>query len=106
MLNSIGYRARFYMWRREQIDHQLVSRLGYNLGMAFQYQDDLLDIESNDETLGKPTRSDQEKDKLNAVKVNGLSKVNLCGTILRYCGFYNRSNKRQYLRAKVFDPLA
>ena len=59
---------------QSQIDHQIVSRLGYNLGMAFQYQDDLLDIESNDETLGKPTRSDQEKDKLNAVKVNGLSK--------------------------------
>lgn len=54
------------------IHMETVDQLGYNLGMAFQYQDDLLDFESDEQTLGKPVGLDEERDKLNAIKVYGL----------------------------------
>ncbi len=50
----------------------LCHELGLNLGRAFQYKDDLLDVQSDSQTLGKPTNSDQASDKLSAVKVYGL----------------------------------
>ncbi len=51
--------------------------LGLHLGMAFQYKDDLLDAQSDAETLGKPVNSDQAADKLSAVKVYGLEATQL-----------------------------
>ncbi len=44
----------------------------YHLGLAFQVQDDILDIESNSETLGKPQNSDFQADKLTIVAKIGL----------------------------------
>lgn len=49
-----------------------IRELGYHLGMSFQYIDDLLDIQSNAQTLGKPTGSDLDSDKLTSVKVFGI----------------------------------
>lgn len=57
------------------IDKHQIKLLGYHLGMAFQYQDDLLDVESNEEILGKPTQSDGQFDKLNAVKVYSVEEA-------------------------------
>ncbi|MBC7765009.1 MAG: polyprenyl synthetase family protein [Hyphomonadaceae bacterium] len=45
---------------------------GEKLGLAFQIQDDILDIEGDEETLGKPIGSDQDKDKFTYVTVCGL----------------------------------
>ncbi|WP_251359041.1 (2E,6E)-farnesyl diphosphate synthase [Kangiella sp. TOML190] len=44
-------------------EHQLLSDYAEAIGLAFQVQDDILDIESDTETLGKPQGSDQEKAK-------------------------------------------
>ncbi len=45
-----------------------------NLGIAFQIQDDILDIEGDANTLGKPIGSDRKNDKSTAVKYYGLEK--------------------------------
>lgn len=45
-----------------------------NLGIAFQIQDDILDIEGDAASLGKPIGSDSKNDKSTAVKYFGLEK--------------------------------
>ena len=43
-----------------------------DLGIAFQIADDILDVKSTTEELGKPVGSDAENDKLTFVSMNGL----------------------------------
>lgn len=45
-----------------------------NLGLAFQIMDDILDITSDEATLGKPVGSDERNDKSTIVKFYGLEK--------------------------------
>lgn len=49
-----------------------LERIGSNVGQAFQIQDDVLDVESTFEELGKPIGSDIENDKLTYVSLYGL----------------------------------
>ena len=49
-----------------------INQLGYHLGISFQYIDDLLDIQSDAKTLGKPTGADLNSDKLTSFKVYGI----------------------------------
>ncbi len=44
----------------------------YNIGIAFQIQDDILDVTSTTEVLGKPVGSDEKNNKLTYVSLNGL----------------------------------
>lgn len=50
-------------------------KLGEEIGLAFQVQDDILDIESDTETLGKPQGSDIELDKSTYPKLMGIEKA-------------------------------
>ena len=45
-----------------------------NIGLAFQIVDDILDIESDTQTLGKPVGSDVENEKVNYVTKVGIQK--------------------------------
>ena len=46
-----------------------------NLGLAFQIMDDILDVTSDEATLGKPVGSDEKNDKSTIVKFYGLEKA-------------------------------
>lgn len=54
---------------------QAASDYAINLGLAFQIQDDILDITSDEATLGKPVGSDEKNDKSTIVKFYGLEKA-------------------------------
>jgi geranylgeranyl diphosphate synthase type II len=49
-----------------------IEKIGLNLGIAFQIQDDILDIIGNFETLGKPIGSDEKNHKVTYVTIKGL----------------------------------
>ncbi len=57
----------------EQIN--LCEKYGENVGIAFQIIDDFLDLNSNEEDLGKPTGSDEKNDKKTLIKVLGEDKA-------------------------------
>lgn len=47
-------------------------KIGRNIGLAFQIQDDLLDVLSSDIELGKPVRSDEKNSKVTYVSLKGI----------------------------------
>lgn len=49
-----------------------LEKSAYNIGVAFQIQDDILDITSSLEVLGKPTGSDEKNKKTTYVTLNGM----------------------------------
>ena len=51
---------------------ELMERCAENIGIAFQIQDDILDVTSSLEVLGKPTGSDEKNHKLTYVAMHGL----------------------------------
>lgn len=53
-------------------ERQALSDFAEAIGLAFQVKDDILDIESDTETLGKPQGSDQAKDKSTYPALLGL----------------------------------
>lgn len=56
-------------------DISLVEKIAYNIGIAFQIQDDILDVIGNEEVLGKPIGSDAKNEKLTYVSLKGLDKA-------------------------------
>jgi geranylgeranyl diphosphate synthase type II len=56
-------------------DEETVKRCGevaLKVGLAFQIQDDILDLTSSTEELGKPVLSDEKNNKTTYVTINGL----------------------------------
>lgn len=49
-----------------------VERIAKNVGIAFQIQDDILDVTSTEEVLGKPIHSDERNEKTTYVTLLGL----------------------------------
>ena len=50
----------------------IISQVAYNVGLAFQIQDDILDVTSTTEVLGKPVGSDEKNNKSTYVSIKGL----------------------------------
>ena len=53
---------------------QKLETVGYNVGIAFQIQDDILDVIGTKEELGKPIGSDEKNNKTTYVTLIGLEK--------------------------------
>lgn len=58
-------------WEQSELEQQLTD-YAMNIGLAFQIQDDILDIESDSQTLGKTAGSDLINDKSTYPKLLGL----------------------------------
>ncbi len=59
----------------DEAQQEAVRRIASCVGMAFQIRDDLLDIESTEEELGKPIGSDERNQKTTFVTVYGEEKA-------------------------------
>ena len=53
----------------------VVEEAAGNIGLAFQIQDDILDVTSTDEELGKPVHSDEKNNKVTYVTLFGIEKA-------------------------------
>ena len=56
-------------------DVEAVERIASDVGLAFQIQDDILDVTSTTEELGKPVLSDEKNEKTTYVTLEGLEKA-------------------------------
>lgn len=56
-------------------EQQLIEQVAADIGMAFQIQDDILDVTSTLEVLGKPIGSDQKNQKATYVTLMGMDKA-------------------------------
>ena len=54
---------------------EAAKEYGYKLGLAFQIIDDILDVTSTTEELGKPVGSDEEENKTTFVTIYGVEKA-------------------------------
>lgn len=57
----------------EQIDN--MEKIASDIGMAFQIQDDILDVTSTTDELGKPVKSDEKNNKTTYVTLFGIDKA-------------------------------
>ena len=55
-------------------DIERVEKCAYNIGIAFQIQDDILDVTSSLEVLGKPVGSDEKNEKTTYITLEGFEK--------------------------------
>ena len=51
---------------------QVVEQIAKKVGVAFQIQDDILDVTSTTEVLGKPVWSDEKNQKVTYVSLEGI----------------------------------
>lgn len=59
----------------DEADVQTIEKIAKNVGIAFQIQDDILDVTSTVEELGKPIHSDEKNEKTTYVTLVGLEKA-------------------------------
>ncbi|MCR4801539.1 MAG: polyprenyl synthetase family protein [Lachnospiraceae bacterium] len=53
----------------------VVRRIGQQIGLAFQIQDDILDVVGDEQKLGKPVKSDEKNNKTTYVSLVGVEKA-------------------------------
>ena len=56
-------------------DVEKIEQIARKVGMAFQIQDDILDVVGDADTLGKATKSDEKNNKTTYVSVKGLEQA-------------------------------
>ena len=58
-----------------EADVEKIERIAKQIGIAFQIQDDILDVTSTAEVLGKPIHSDEKNEKTTYVTLLGIEKA-------------------------------
>ncbi|MWV44719.1 heptaprenyl diphosphate synthase [Paenibacillus sp. HJL G12] len=70
----------------------LLYRYGYNVGMAFQIQDDLLDLCGTEKQIGKPPGSDMRQGNITLPVLYALQDAELNGPLLREISYIRERN--------------
>lgn len=71
-LIACSIRTGAYLGEASSETLQALTHFAYQLGLAFQIQDDILDIVGDQEVIGKPVGSDEEKKKATYPTIIGL----------------------------------
>ena len=72
-------------------EQKIIEEAASEIGLAFQIQDDILDVTGNQEVLGKPVGSDAKNEKATYVTYEGLkSSTGRCETIFKTCSEFIR----------------
>lgn len=82
-----------------------IEQIAYKMGIAFQIQDDILDIIGQEQQIGKPVKSDIKNDKSTYVSIYGLEKaqqdyLDLCSQVLQSLENLGFKNKDIYIYIK------
>lgn len=80
----------------------VVEEAAGNIGLAFQIQDDILDVISTDEELGKPVHSDEKNNKVTYVTIFGIEEASrqvelLSEKAIKLLKSLNKNNEFLYL---------
>ena len=80
----------------------VVEEAAGNIGLAFQIQDDILDVTSTDEELGKPVHSDEKNNKVTYVTLFGIEEASrqvelLSEKAIKLLKRLNKNNEFLYL---------
>lgn len=80
----------------------VVEEAAGNIGLAFQIQDDILDVTSTDEELGKPVHSDEKNNKVTYVTLFGIKEASrqvelLSEKAIKLLKSLNKNNEFLYL---------
>ena len=80
----------------------VVEEAAGNIGIAFQIQDDILDVTSTDEELGKPVHSDEKNNKVTYVTLFGIKEASrqvelLSEKAIKLLKSLNKNNEFLYL---------
>ncbi|MDO4284255.1 MAG: polyprenyl synthetase family protein [Eubacteriales bacterium] len=70
-----GFRIGAILAGAPQEDEEKLGKIAEHIGIAFQIQDDILDIEGDSQTLGKATGQDERDGKSTYVTVHGMEKA-------------------------------
>ena len=86
----------------EDREVSVVEEAAGNIGLAFQIQDDILDVISTDEELGKPVHSDEKNNKVTYVTLFGTEKASeqvelLSAKAIQLLKSLNKNNEFLYL---------
>ncbi|MEO0394091.1 MAG: polyprenyl synthetase family protein [Pseudomonadota bacterium] len=81
-LISFACQAGAILGKASSQDRYALSAYAHDLGLAFQIADDLLDIEGDEETVGKPTGRDEDANKATFVSILGPEKARSQATLL------------------------
>jgi geranylgeranyl diphosphate synthase type II len=83
--------------------------MAFNIGLAFQIQDDILDETSSLEVLGKPIHSDEKNEKITYVSLFGIEKamqdVELFSKI-SLSGFDNLNRSNDFLQELIIKLIS
>lgn len=80
-------------------DVKRIEKIASNVGIAFQIQDDILDVTSTTEELGKPVGSDEKNQKVTYVSMKGLEQAE------RDVENYTNEAVREFDALDVTDPF-